>query len=866
MLIRNPGWTVSPRVSRQSGSSIDAASGDRQPDSGTSAYEKVVAGIEESHQVLQRANWPQHYLWVVSCRGGRKPSHPSVKKRAAGEANHKFREVAYGCLPGCPGWGKPLKKQDEYRSRAEWIADIQRRLGDAQLRPLSFSLQALERHPADSGVLSLVALAALVEGRPDICLRYVKRLKKWYLIDGVPRIWEAVAYAQQGKWSLARTILEKEHVEPEDSSYFFPPGLRVLGRRWLTQICRWRPTVTSAPRQPSQEPRGRKRQAAAAGRRPAGPNGNGQPAARPAGVESVRPSLPPLPSGPARIPMTLSLPPPESYRLGDTPSGLSDYLLRADLDRLALLQGFDDLLCLPHLRGVDHYWFQAETVRKVLKHFRGRVLLADEVGLGKTIEAGMVIKEYVLRGMVEHILILTPASLVGQWREEMEAKFDLSFRTSHDPLLKKDPSRFWLQPRIIASIAAARRSPHRELVGRRRFDLVLVDEAHHLKNRSSRNWKLVDTLQKRFLLLLSATPVQNSLTELYNLLTLLKPGIFRTEKEFRSLYMCPGNPRVPANRERLHGLMREVMIRNTRALVDVRLPARQALTSVVEPSEEERACYADLSRLVRALSRHPDRRRGLSLHHLLVAAGSSPAAAQAALRRFDAGQSGEMHELCRRYAAIGPGAKVEALLDLLERNPSEKKMVFVRFRETLEQLVRLFTLRRFNFVTFEGRMSGPDKDAAIERFRTEAQILLCTESGGEGRNVQFCNTLVNFDLPWNPQAIEQRIGRIHRIGQTREVFVFNLATRHTVEEEILRILDEKINMFQLVVGEVQAILGEMGDERDFAGLVYSAWLEESEEGRKSAFGRLGDRMVEATRRYERASTLDEQLFGEEFEA
>lgn len=760
-----------------------------------------------------------------------------------------------------------MKRPEECRSRAEWMDGVCERLGEESLSPLSFSLQALEHHPADAGVLSLVALAALVEGRPDICLRYLKRLKKWYLTDDLPRVWEAVAFAQQGKWSLAKTILEKQAVEPADSSCFFPPELRVRGRSWLTEICRWRPTVRSTSRQPSREASSRQRPAASAARTPAGSNGNGPPALPPAGVELARAGWPPLPSPPARIPITLALPPPESYQLGEATSGLSDYLLRADLDRLALLQGFDELLCLSHLRGVDHYWFQTETVRKVLKHFRGRVLLADEVGLGKTIEAGMVIKEYVLRGMVEQILILTPASLVGQWREEMEAKFDLSFQTSHDPLLKKDPSRFWSQPRIIASLAVARRSPHRELVARRQFDLVLVDEAHHLKNRASLNWKLVDTLRKRFLLLLSATPVQNSLTELYNLLTLLKPGIFRTEKAFRSLYMCPGNPRVPAHRERLHGLMREVMIRNTRALVDVRLPARHALTSVVEPSEEERACYEDLSRLVRALSRHPDRGPGLSLHHLLVAAGSSPAAAQAALRRlFEAGQSGEAQELCRRYAAIGPGAKVEALLDLLERNPSEQKMLFVRSRETLDLLVQLFTLRRFNFVTFEGRMSGPEKDAALERFRAEAEILLCTESGGEGRNVQFCNTLVNFDLPWNPQAIEQRIGRIHRIGQTREVFVFNLAARHTVEEEILRILDEKIHLFQLVVGEVQAILGEMEDERDFAGLVYSAWIEETEESRKRAFERLGERMVAATRRYERARTLDDELFGEEFEA
>ena len=108
--------------------------------------------------------------------------------------------------------------------------------------------------------------------------------------------------------------------------------------------------------------------------------------------------------------------------------------------------------------GVEPLWHQIETVRKVLKQFRGRVLLADEVGLGKTIEAGMVLKEYMLRGMAEHILVLVPAALVGQWREEMENKFGIAFATSHDALLRDAPAAFWAQQRIIASIAAARRT------------------------------------------------------------------------------------------------------------------------------------------------------------------------------------------------------------------------------------------------------------------------------------------------------------------------------------------------------------------------------------------------------------------------
>ena len=144
-------------------------------------------------------------------------------------------------------------------------------------------------------------------------------------------------------------------------------------------------------------------------------------------------------------------------------------------------------------------------------------------------------------------------------------------------------------------------------------------------------------------------------------------------------------------------------------------------------------------------------------------------------------------------------------------------------------------------------------------------MLLCTESGGEGRNIQFCNTLINFDLPWNPMAIEQRIGRIDRIGQQREVFVFNLVTRGTLEEQVLQLLDEKISMFELVVGEVGAILGSVEEDRDFAELVLDAWMETTEGGRTQAFDAIGRSLEEARQRHEGAKELDGALFGEDFE-
>jgi SNF2 family DNA or RNA helicase len=544
------------------------------------------------------------------------------------------------------------------------------------------------------------------------------------------------------------------------------------------------------------------------------------------------------------------------------------YRLRERHTRLGLAQGFDELLCLQHVRGIETFWYQVETVRKVLKQFRGRVLLADEVGLGKTVEAGMVLKEYLLRGMVENVLVLTPASLVGQWREELETKFDITCATTHDGRLRSDPDGFWAEKRLIASLPVARRAEHAARLLDRSFDLVIVDEAHHLRDRTSQSYKLVDALNKRFLLLLSATPVQNDLTELYNVLTLLKPGIFKTLKEFRAAHMTAGKPRQPANPERLRALMRDAMVRNTRAVVALRLPRRHAATIKVEGSQAERSAYQELTAAVRRLAAAQAGRSRLAVHHLLGAAGSSPAAAAATVKRFAERNldDADWQALAERWGAIGNGGKEVALLDLLRRNPDEKKLIFVHYRDTLDHLADLLTRQGLAFGRFEGSLSGPDKDAAVARFRDEVPVLLCTESGGEGRNIQFCNTLINFDVPWNPMAIEQRIGRIDRIGQQREVFVFNLVTRGTLEEQILHLLDEKISMFELVVGEVGAILGNLEEDRDFADLMLDAWLQTTEASRDEALDTLGRGLDAAMQRHETAKALDDSLFGEDFEA
>ena len=586
----------------------------------------------------------------------------------------------------------------------DWIDMIDSRLFDRRRQPLDCALKALDAYPGEGMVLEYAAFAALVEERPDLALRFLKKLIRYYRPMPQTLACQALALAQQGKWPLAQALTEKLPSGGRAYGLLFPDGLdRRWVEKWLAAIHRWRPQES-----------GRKTRETAADRAESSPARMLETGLSGEAVADamVAPAIPPLPVFPARIPMRFEMPDPREYDLLDRTSTASsqDFVLRLDLAHASLLKTYDDLLCLSQLHGVDHYWYQVETARKVLKQFRGRVLLADEVGLGKTIEAGMILKEYTLRGMVRRVLILTPASLVEQWREEMETKFGIEFITSYDSLLHRDAAEFWARPRIIASIAAARRDPHFDLLSRQQFDLVIVDEAHHLKSRASKNFQVVDGLNKRFLLLLSATPVQNNLIEIYNLLTLLKPGIFKTEREFRSIYMTPGKPRVPANRDKLQSLMRDAMIRNTRALVDVRLPARHAVTVKVDPSPEEQECYETLNRLLRSLPPDWVTQHHLALHHVLESAGSSPRAVRTSLGRFiKSDPPGTWRDLLDRYSVLERGAKTETLLLLLERNPSEKKAVFVRFTETLRLVSDVCRSRGIPFAVFEGGIdSGED--------------------------------------------------------------------------------------------------------------------------------------------------------------
>jgi superfamily II DNA or RNA helicase len=544
----------------------------------------------------------------------------------------------------------------------------------------------------------------------------------------------------------------------------------------------------------------------------------------------------------------------------------ADVLLRRDYAELRLQKGFDELLSIASAHGVEHFWYQVETVRRVLRDFRGRVLLADEVGLGKTIEACLALKEYWIRGLVSKALILTPPSLVGQWVDELTSKFDLEAAKAESGKAGPDDALWDRHPIVVASLPLVRQRAYRARLTAIEYDLVVVDEAHVLKNRGSAAWQFVNELKKRFLLLLSATPIGNDLSELYNLILLLKPGLLKTETLFRRDFGGLTVLQQPDRRDRLRALLREVMIRNTRAHIDVRLPRRLAATELVHPTEAEAELQQSLSTYVRARYMDGPRTDRWRLMTLQMQAGSSPAALQAALERHRPEQPDpDLEQLQASVARAGEPSKTTALIDLLRRS-DEKKIVFTRFRATQDHLQSALRAAGFSIAMFHGGMTAGEKDAAIQHFADQATILLSTEVGGEGRNLQFCRTVINYDLPWNPMLLEQRVGRVHRIGQLREVFVFNFCLAGSLEEYMLKVLHEKLNLFELVAGEIEMILGEFDAEREFADVVMELWARSATPPeRDSAFEQLASELIAARKRYQHVQEIDGAVFREDFE-
>ncbi|WP_166245333.1 DEAD/DEAH box helicase [Paenibacillus turpanensis] len=516
--------------------------------------------------------------------------------------------------------------------------------------------------------------------------------------------------------------------------------------------------------------------------------------------------------------------------------------LAYESEQASLIHSFDDLQCLSHLPQLTPLPHQLETARKVLNEMRGRAILADEVGLGKTIEAGLILKEYMIRGLVKKALILVPASLVLQWVRELNQKFGIQ-------AVAQKKAHMWEQfDVVVASMDTAKRDPHKDVVLNIDYDMLIIDEAHKLKNKKTTNYQFVNHVRKKYCLLLTATPIQNDLGELYNLITLLKPGQLGGQTEFSSNYVV--DKRIPKNEQQLQQHLSKVMIRNRRSDGGVHFTKRHVSNISLELSPEEMELYHAVNDFVKSkLQEEGSGEMGsiFSLVTLQREVCSSRDAVFVTLANLskklaqDSPVRNKIWEIVDIIRKIKANTKVEKTIDLI-RSINSKVIVFTEYRASQESLLMHLKKNNIIAVPYRGGMNRGKKDWMMDLFRGRAQVMVATEAGGEGINLQFCHNIINYDLPWNPMRVEQRIGRVHRLGQQNDVHIYNLSTKGTIEEHILNLLHEKINMFELVIGELDMIIERLEKQgTSFESSLYKIMLESGNEDElKQRIHQLGD--------------------------
>ncbi|UYO34432.1 DEAD/DEAH box helicase [Bacillus zhangzhouensis] len=475
------------------------------------------------------------------------------------------------------------------------------------------------------------------------------------------------------------------------------------------------------------------------------------------------------------------------------------YRLATQVQKVTAIDSFEGLQAPAHLPAFTPLKHQLEVARRVVEEMNGKAILADEVGLGKTVEAGLIIKEYMIRGLAKKILILVPASLVSQWVQELRTKFYID-------AVEQKKSYVWEQcDVVVSSIDTAKRQPHRDTILSIAYDLVIIDEAHKLKNNKTKNYEFVRNLNKKFCLLLTATPIQNRIGEIFNLVSLLKPGHLGNEHQFKDIFAK--KDLQLEDHDRLKQLVNKVMIRNRRQDTGIEWTKRHVKTISIDFSPTEQALYDEICKL----KENPSYTKHMfSIMTLERECCSSREAVYMTIKKMQEEEkhilsSSAIAQIMEKINQVEQNSKALEVVKLIQQL-NEKVIIFTEYRATQIYLQWFLQQNGISSVPFRGGFKRGKKDWMKDLFRERAQVLIATEAGGEGINLQFCNQIINYDLPWNPMRLEQRIGRIHRLGQERDVHIYNMSTNGTVEEHILKLLYEKIQLFENVIGDLDDIL------------------------------------------------------------
>jgi superfamily II DNA or RNA helicase len=547
---------------------------------------------------------------------------------------------------------------------------------------------------------------------------------------------------------------------------------------------------------------------------------------------------------------------------------------QSDFDAMESLDSSRDTILYPHQIHAAHFATSNPMLRGVL--------FADEVGLGKTIEAAMVVKEAVYRG-ARNVLVVAGKSLCQQWAAELRDRFALEVEVL-DSAAARAMERGGRDPYSGLRVCTYHFvNGHLGELAKTTWDLVVVDECHLLKNPQGALHRSVKRLPRRFTVLLTATPIQNYLPELHSVSTLIDELALGTPFSFRERYCADPRGLTVQNVHELRERLSRFGIRTLRSDVpEIEWTARHPRLFNFDLFDDERELYEGVSdylsrpnwafgdnaagkylivlvyrkllasssfalrgALRKVLERLQDMAKGIETAPLQVAdlGGEAVAVAREILEEGDA-EAGEADrgvlgriedeieetrgyvELCERIQENAKGVKlVEVIPSLLEQG--DRVLVFTQYKATQAYLARKLEAAGYRVQRFSGDLKShrnPDKDErelAKRRFEQEADVMIATDAGAEGINLQFCHLVVNYDLPWNPMKIEQRIGRCHRLGQKHDVVVANLvATGNAVDARLVQLLTDKIHLFDSVLGESDEILGALEDGMDFERAVF----------------------------------------------
>ena len=524
---------------------------------------------------------------------------------------------------------------------------------------------------------------------------------------------------------------------------------------------------------------------------------------------------------------------------------LARFRLRENLDNVQSTPGFEELISLDELLLIEKMPHQKESALIALKFMRGRALLADEVGLGKTIEAGMILKELIRRSLASKILILCPTQLRGQWQAELFQKFNEVFLILGRDI---DTPLSWFSDHLIAAYSAITDPFHKEILLSQNYGLVILDEAHNLNlPENDEVLQIIKNLQKKYFLLLSATPMHNSLEELYNIITLLRPGHFEDYSKFCDEFIDSetGRPRKESI-ERLRHSLHEVMIRHSREQVrkEYHFPERNPQTWPLEIDDQAQSFYERFREFYKQGVSDITNPKVLELLNSIVerlcsskrAFGESISSLKynKSIQRQFKGKNFliELEGFRIQYPESLITPKLDKLVQLLlnQEMRRERVLVFSQYQETAsfiyDYLRNNYPELRERCKLYNEKTPSAERDKVVEQFKEKSNtILMCPGEASEGLNLQLCSFMINFDLPWDPMKLEQRIGRIQRIGGKRKINIINLILNNTIETDILSILQEKIKIFEAVVGQVEAIIGNIQDEVDIPTIIGNIFMD-----------------------------------------